>query len=153
MKVSVSVLACSWLATLTFMAGFLVFIARPWSGWEATSTSPLPGQAPVAQGLSGLAGEAGGAAWANRGGVEDSDEDRQGTRKPGNKRRKKKKKKKQKKGEKKELKEARLVRRRKRMLAEQEEYRQWRKDVLAGKISEEEDTFQAVLDELLNELF
>ena len=145
MKVSVSVLACSWLATITFMAGFLVFIARPWSGWE--DTSPLPGQAPVAQGLSGEAGEAGGAAWANR---DYREEDSQAARRPGNKRRKKKR---PKKGEKKEEKEARLVRRRKRMLAEQEEFRQWRKDVMAGKISEEEDTFQAVLDELLNELF
>ena len=147
MKVSVSVLACSWMATLAFMAGFLVFIARPWSGWE--NTSSLPGQAPVAQGLSGEAGEA---AWANRGGggVEVREEDSRATRRLGNKRRKKKR---PKKGEKKEEKEARLVRRRKRMLAEQEEFRQWRKDVMAGKISEEEDTFQAVLDELLNELF
>ena len=129
-------LAASWLATLTFMAGFLVFIARPWSGGENQNTSPGPGMAPVAQGLSGLAGEAGGAAWANRGaGLDYSEEDMGGTRKPGNKRRKKKR---QKKGDKKEDKEARKVRRRKRMLAEQEEYRQWRKDVLAGKISEEE---------------
>ena len=150
MRVSVTVIACSWLATLTFMAGFLVFIAKPWSGLESANTQP--GQAPVAQGLSGLAGGAGGAAWANRGGGLDysEDTDGQGTRRSANKRRRKKK---QKKGEKKEDKEARMVKRRKRMLAEQEEYRQWRKDVLAGKISEEEDTFQAVLDELLNELF
>ena len=74
----------------------------------------------------------------------------EGAKRQGSKRRKKKR---QKKGETKEDKEARLVRRRRRMLAEQEEYRQWRKDVLAGNISEEEDTFQAVLDELLNELF
>ena len=127
----------------------MVFIARPWSTGE--NTSPDLVQKPVAQGLSGLAGEAGGAVWANRGGGFDySGEDSEGTRKPGNKRRKKKR---QKKGNKKEDKEARMVRRRKRMLAEQEEYRQWRKDVLAGKISEEKDTFQAVLDELLNELF
>ena len=148
MKVSRSVLASSWLATLTFMAGFMVFIARPWSPGE--NTSPDLVQKPEAQGLSGLAGEAGGAAWANRGaGLGYSEEDMGGTPK-GSKRRKKKR---QKKGDKKEDKEARKVRRRKRMLAEQEEYRQWRKDVLAGKISEEEDTFQAVLDELLNELF
>ena len=151
MKVSVSVIACSWLATLTFMSGFLIFIARPWSAGE--NTSPVPAQAPVAQGLSDLAGEAGGAAWHNRGGgggLDYGEEDSEGTRRSGNKRRKKKR---QKKGDKKEDKEARMVRRRKRMLAEQEEYRQWRKDVLAGKISEEEDTFQTVLDELLNELF
>ena len=149
MKVSRSVLASSWLATLTFMAGFMVFIARPWSPGE--NTSPDLVQKPEAQGLSGLAGEAGGAVWANRGGGLDySGEESEGRRKSGNKRRKKKR---QKKGDKKEDKEARMVRRRKRMLAEQEEYRQWRKDVLAGKISEEEDTFQAVLDELLNELF
>ena len=149
MKVSRSILAFSWLATLTFMAGFLVFIARPWRGGE--ETSPDPAQAPTAQGLSSLAGGAGGAAWANRGGgVDFSQGEREGAKRPGSKRRKKKR---QKKGETKEDKEARLVRRRRRMLAEQEEYRQWRKDVLAGNISEEEDTFQAVLDELLNELF
>ena len=47
-----------------------------------------------------------------------------------------------------------MKRRRKKMLAEQREYRQWRRDVREGRLpEEEEDTFEAVLDELLNELF
>ena len=39
---------CSWVATLAFMAGFMVFIAQPW-----TWAGPPQGlsQAPVAQGL------------------------------------------------------------------------------------------------------
>ena len=39
---------CSWLATLAFMAGFMVFIVQPWT-WAEPSQSLS--QAPVAQGL------------------------------------------------------------------------------------------------------
>ena len=127
-----SMIACSWLATITFMAGFLVFIAKPWRGAATTF-------APVAEGLSGerLEDEAQGGLLVQA--------LRPGS--PGIRRTKEKKR------EKKVDKEKRLKRRRRRMLAEQREYRQWREDVRAGKILEEEDTFEAVLDELLNELF
>ena len=33
---------CAWLATLTFMSGFLVFIVQPWSSAE-TQLSHVPG--------------------------------------------------------------------------------------------------------------
>ena len=39
---------CSWLATLAFMAGFMVFIVQPWT-WAGPPQSLS--QAPVAQGL------------------------------------------------------------------------------------------------------
>ena len=39
---------CSWLATLAFMAGFMVFIIQPWT-WAGPPQSLS--QAPVAQGL------------------------------------------------------------------------------------------------------
>ena len=39
---------CSWLATLAFMAGFMVFIVQPWT-WTGPPQSLS--QAPVAQGL------------------------------------------------------------------------------------------------------
>ena len=132
MRISVSMIACSWLATITFMAGFLVFIAKPWRGAGSTL-------APVAEGLSGERMEDGA-----QGGLL-VQALRPGS--PGRRRNKEKKR------EKKVDKEKRLKRRRRRMLAEQREYRQWREDVRAGKILEEEDTFEAVLDELLNELF
>ena len=44
---------CSWVATLTFMAGFMVFIIQPWTWSQSTlgrkGTAQM--QAPLAQGL------------------------------------------------------------------------------------------------------
>ena len=145
MKVSVSAISCSWVATITFMAGFLVFIARPWSGVSDSGGPQLAG--PVAEGLSGV-----------RPGVRPGDGPlrRALASPPLSGRRKDKLRKKEKKGKKEKEgdKEKRMKRRRKKMLAEQREYRQWRRDVMEGRLpEEEEDTFEAVLDELLNELF
>ena len=49
-------------------------------------------------------------------------------------------------------KEERLLRRRSRMLKEQQEFRQWRRDVLAGKVKEQ-DVFDEAIDEVFEELF
>ena len=113
-----------------------MFIAKPWSVDSSLSLESPVG--PVAEGLSGvgLAGTPSGRLLG-----------------PNSINGKNKRKKKKKKGETKEDKERKMKRRKRRMLAEQEEYRQWRGDVRDGKISEEEDTFDAVLDEILNELF
>ena len=51
-----------------------------------------------------------------------------------------------------EEKEARRLKRRARMLQEQEEYRQWRRDVVTGVV-EEEDLVESALEELWSELF
>ena len=49
-------------------------------------------------------------------------------------------------------KEEKLLRRRSRMLKEQQEFRQWRRDVLAGKVKEQ-NVFDEAIDEVFDELF
>ena len=131
MKISKVTIICSWLATVTFMSGFLVFIIKPWSLVEQSPGSP--GQlGPLAAGL------------VHDNGIHTDKERRKQERR---KRRKEKRK-----LESPEEKEERLLKRRARMLKEQEEYRQWRRDVIAGVV-EEEDPVEAALEELWTELF
>ena len=52
-----------------------------------------------------------------------------------------------------QTKEQKLLKRKARMLKEQEEYRQWRKDVMEGKVDTEADIIDQAIDELWDELF
>ena len=93
---------CSWLATLAFMAGFMVFIVQPWT-WAGP-----PGrlsQAPVAQGLQDAHAQI-------------RDERRRDKRRRRGRLTE---------GER----EARAERRRARLRRDQAEYRQWRRSVQA----------------------
>ena len=124
MKLTKVTIICSWLATLTFMSGFLVFIVKPWS-WVQTSLDS--NNAPLAE---NLIDSAHADTWEAE-------------------LRRKRRKKKQKKFE---NKEERLLKRRARMLKDQEEYRQWRRDVIAG-VEPEKDPVDIAIEELWNELF
>ena len=129
MKVTRVTIICAWLATITFMSGFLVFIIKPWNMIKETGVDQVSSRGPSAEGLVG------------------GDNSRISRRKQ-----RKIEKRRLRKLETAEEKEARRLKRRARMLQEQEEYRQWRRDVVAGVV-EEEDLVESALEELWSELF
>ena len=115
---------CTWLATVAFMAGFLVFIVRPWT-WHRDQEldNPRPTH-PRAQGLQHGAG--GGEVTGRRG----------RRRRPLTP----------------EARLQRRERRRRRLLRDQAEYRQWRREVRGGE-AEQRDLVEEAVEELWHELF
>ena len=124
MKLTKVTIICSWLATLTFMSGFLVFIVKPWS-WVQKSLDSS--NAPLAENL-----------------IDNVNTDNWDVEM-----RRKRRKNKLKKFE---NKEERKLKRRARMLKDQEEYRQWRRDVIAG-VEPEKDPIDTAIEKLWSELF
>ena len=114
---------CSWLATLAFMAGFMVFIAQPWT-WAGPPQSLS--QAPVAQGL----------------------QDAHAQIREERRRDKRRRRGRLTEGER----EARAERRRARLARDQAEYSQWRRDVEAG-ITDQETILDTAIESLWEELF